>query len=153
MCCARGAPETAEAGVSFSWCDPGIAAGTVNVQLPMAKAIIRYARCSSDKQDLAAQRATLIDLGGAPQPDLRRSRIYRDEPRAGQGSIKLSPPCDAVTFPSDGMRLRMAAFARGIHEEEPHPLWGDCAEAAWMFPKKICGPVAARSLQRVKRPK
>ena len=77
MCCARGAPETAEDGVSFSWDDPGIAEGTLNVQLPMAKAIIGYARCSTDKQDLAAQRAALIDLGVAP------NRIYVDHGLTG----------------------------------------------------------------------
>ena len=43
----------------------------------MAKAIIGYARCSTDKQDLAAQRAALIDLGVAP------NRIYVDHELTG----------------------------------------------------------------------
>jgi len=43
----------------------------------MTKAIIGYARCSTDKQDLAAQRAALIDLGVAP------NRIYVDHGLTG----------------------------------------------------------------------
>jgi DNA invertase Pin-like site-specific DNA recombinase len=43
----------------------------------MAKAIIGYARCSTDKQDLAAQRAALIELGVAP------GRIYVDHGLTG----------------------------------------------------------------------
>ena len=43
----------------------------------MAKALIGYARCSTDKQDLAAQRAALIDLGVAP------NRIYVDHGLTG----------------------------------------------------------------------
>ena len=43
----------------------------------MAKAIIGYARCSTDKQDLVAQRAALIDLGVPP------NRIYVDHGLTG----------------------------------------------------------------------
>ena len=43
----------------------------------MSKAIIGYARCSTDKQDLAAQRAALIDLGVAA------NRIYVDHGLTG----------------------------------------------------------------------
>ena len=43
----------------------------------MAKAIIGYARCSTDKQDLAAQRAALSELGVAP------NRIYVDHGLTG----------------------------------------------------------------------
>ena len=43
----------------------------------MTKALIGYARCSTDKQDLAAQRAALIDLGVAP------NRIYVDHGLTG----------------------------------------------------------------------
>ena len=43
----------------------------------MTKAIIGYARCSTDKQDLAAQRAALIELGVAP------TRIYVDHGLTG----------------------------------------------------------------------
>ena len=38
----------------------------------MSKALVGYARCSTDKQDLAAQRAALIKLGVDPK------RIYTD---------------------------------------------------------------------------
>src|ERR1700749_1164148 len=43
----------------------------------MPKAIVGYARCSTDKQDLAVQRAALIDLGVAP------TRIYVDHGLTG----------------------------------------------------------------------
>jgi len=43
----------------------------------MSKALIGYARCSTDKQDLAAQRAALIELGVDPK------RIYTDHGLTG----------------------------------------------------------------------
>jgi DNA invertase Pin-like site-specific DNA recombinase len=43
----------------------------------MTKTLIGYARCSTDKQDLAAQRAALVELGVAP------NRIYVDHGLTG----------------------------------------------------------------------
>ncbi len=43
----------------------------------MAKTLIGYARCSTDKQDLAAQQAALIELGVTPE------RIYMDHGLTG----------------------------------------------------------------------
>lgn len=43
----------------------------------MSKALIGYARCSTDKQDLAAQRVALIELGVDPK------RIYTDHGLTG----------------------------------------------------------------------
>jgi DNA invertase Pin-like site-specific DNA recombinase len=70
-------PESRANFVSFSWYGGDIAEGAANVHHLMAKAIIGYARCSTDKQDLAAQRAALIELGVAP------TRIYVDHGLTG----------------------------------------------------------------------
>ncbi|KKM78566.1 hypothetical protein LCGC14_1358730, partial [marine sediment metagenome] len=43
----------------------------------MSKTRIGYARCSTDKQDLAAQRAALLDL------DVAENRIYTDHGLTG----------------------------------------------------------------------
>jgi DNA invertase Pin-like site-specific DNA recombinase len=43
----------------------------------MAKTLIGYARCSTDKQDLAAQQAALVELGVSPE------RIYMDRGLTG----------------------------------------------------------------------
>ena len=52
----------------------------------MTKTLIGYARCSTDKQDLAAQRAMLEELGVAPD------RIYMD--RGLTGTTRLRPGLD-----------------------------------------------------------
>ncbi|MCA9215596.1 MAG: recombinase family protein [Planctomycetales bacterium] len=48
----------------------------------MTKTLIGYARCSTDKQDLAAQRAMLKDLGVAPD------RIYVDHGLTGTNRVR-----------------------------------------------------------------
>ena len=48
----------------------------------MTKALIGYARCSTDKQDLAAQRAALVELGVAA------GRIYVDHGLAGTNHLR-----------------------------------------------------------------
>ena len=48
----------------------------------MAKALIGYARCSTDKQDLAAQRAALIELRVDPK------RIYTDHGLTGTNRLR-----------------------------------------------------------------
>ncbi len=52
----------------------------------MTKTLIGYARCSTDKQDLAAQRARLEELGVAPD------RIYTD--RGLSGTARTRPGLD-----------------------------------------------------------
>ncbi len=52
----------------------------------MTATLIGYARCSTDKQDLAAQRAMLEELGVAPD------RIYMD--RGLSGTTRLRPGLD-----------------------------------------------------------
>ena len=46
----------------------------------MAALLIGYARCSTDEQDLTAQRDGLTSLGVAPEPDLCRPRPDRHQP-------------------------------------------------------------------------
>jgi DNA invertase Pin-like site-specific DNA recombinase len=48
----------------------------------MTKTLIGYARCSTDKQDLAAQRAALIELGVPP------NRIYVDHGLTGTNRLR-----------------------------------------------------------------
>jgi DNA invertase Pin-like site-specific DNA recombinase len=60
----------------------------------MAKALIGYARCSTDKQDLAAQRAALIELGVDPK------RIYTDHGLTGTN--RLRPGSTRPWLPSAG---------------------------------------------------
>lgn len=48
----------------------------------MSKALIGYARCSTDKQDLAAQRAALVELGVDPK------RIYTDHGLTGTNRLR-----------------------------------------------------------------
>ena len=62
----------------------------------MSETIIGYARCSTDEQDLTAQRQRLAELG------VPAERIYLDHglsgtTRARPGSIKHSPRCDRAT--------------------------------------------------------
>jgi DNA invertase Pin-like site-specific DNA recombinase len=52
----------------------------------MAQTLIGYARCSTDKQDLAAQQAALIELGVSPE------RIYMD--RGFTGTNRARPGLD-----------------------------------------------------------
>ena len=52
----------------------------------MAKTLVGYARCSTDKQDLAAQQASLVELGVSPE------RIYVD--RGLTGTNLLRPGLD-----------------------------------------------------------
>ena len=65
--------ETKRNGVSHGWYDNPITQGGLTLHVwAMTMTLIGYARCSTDKQDLAAQRAALEQLGVAP------NRIYTD---------------------------------------------------------------------------
>ena len=78
---------TKRSGVSRSWYDDPISEGTVSVPLfIMTITLIGYARCSTDKQDLAAQRAALEQLGVAAD------RIYTD--RGLTGTNRSRPGLD-----------------------------------------------------------
>ena len=52
-------------------------AGPYSYTSPMAATLIGYARCSTDRQDLAAQRQALLELGVA------EDRIYTDHGLTG----------------------------------------------------------------------
>ena len=52
-------------------------AGSYPYTSPMTATLIGYARCSTDRQDLAAQRQTLLELGVA------EDRIYTDHGLTG----------------------------------------------------------------------
>jgi len=70
--------ETKRNGVSHDWYDDPISEGAISVTLfAMTTTLIGYARCSTDKQDLAAQKAALEQLGVAAD------RIYTDHGLTG----------------------------------------------------------------------
>lgn len=73
-------------GVSFRWYDIFIDQRPLIVHSPMAKTLIGYARCSTDKQDLTAQQRALAELGVAPD------RIYMD--RGLTGTNRARPGLD-----------------------------------------------------------
>ncbi len=77
--CPRDKPcESKRNGVSHRWYDNCIIEGRLTVtHLAMTATLIGYARCSTDKQDLAAQRAALEKLGVAA------GRIYTDHGLTG----------------------------------------------------------------------
>src|SRR6266487_1992875 len=60
--------------------------GGLTYSNPMTKTLIGYARCSTDKQDLAAQQAMLEELGVAPE------RIHMD--RGLTGTTRARPGLD-----------------------------------------------------------
>ena len=70
---------TKRSGVSHSWYDDPISEGTVSVTLfIMTTTLIGYARCSTDKQDLAAQRAaceSAVGFGADQRDKMLKSRV------------------------------------------------------------------------------
>ena len=71
-------------------------AGPYPYTSPMTATLIGYARCSTDRQDPAAQRQALLELGVA------EDRIYTDHgltgtTRAAPASTRPSPPCAKAT--------------------------------------------------------
>jgi DNA invertase Pin-like site-specific DNA recombinase len=78
----------------------------------MTATLIGYARCSTDKQDLAAQKAALEQLGVAPE------RIYTDHGLTGTsraGDTLVVPKLDrlACSVP-DARTIADALVARGV---------------------------------------
>ena len=63
-------------------------AGPYSYTSPMTVTLIGYARCSTDRQDLAAQREALLELGVAPD------RIYTDHGLTG--TSRARPGLDQV---------------------------------------------------------
>lgn len=75
----------------------------------MTNITIGYARCSTDKQDLAAQRHALLELGIAPD------RIYTDQGLTGR--TRARPGLDqALAAVRAGDTLVVTKLARPIHQ-------------------------------------
>ncbi len=68
---------TGTGSVSYEWYGDNCASGTLSVHFPMTASLIGYARCSTDRQDLDAQRQALLELGVA------EDRIYTDHGLTG----------------------------------------------------------------------
>ena len=85
----------------------------------MTETLIRYARCSTDKQDMTAQRQTLADLGVAPE------RMYTDKRLTGTNSARpgLEQPMaavrkgDTLVVPKHDGLTRSAADPRYIADQ------------------------------------
>jgi len=110
----------------------------------MSKATIGYARCSTDKQDLAAQRAALIDLGVAPDriyvdhglTGTNRSRPGLDQALAAvrKGDTLVVAKLDrlARSVPdarqiADSLAARRVTLALGRSRYNPATRWGRCS--------------------------
>ena len=59
--------------------------GPIRTLLPMTATLIGYARCSTDRQDLAAQRQALLELG------VVEDRIYTDHGLTGTTRARPGP--------------------------------------------------------------
>ena len=69
-----------------SWYDKNLSEGALYVTRTLGAVRVGYARCSTDRQDLEAQRAGLVDLGVEP------ARIYTD--RGLTGRTRARPGLD-----------------------------------------------------------
>jgi DNA invertase Pin-like site-specific DNA recombinase len=86
---------------------------------------IGYARCSTDKQDLTAQRQALLELG------VDAERIYldhgltgtnRNRPGLGQALAAVRPG-DTLVVPKLDRLARSVPDARDIGDSSPHAVW------------------------------
>lgn len=76
-----------------------------------AALLVGYARCSTDDQDVAAQRAELADLGAPPE------RIYVDRGRSGgktAGRDGLAQAIDVVRAGDTLLVTKLDRFARSV---------------------------------------
>ena len=106
-----------EFSVSFRWYGENVNCGTLIVHL-MARALIGYARCSTDKQDLAAQRAALIELGVAANRiyvDLGLTGTHRARPGLDQ-ALAVVRRGDTLVVPKLDRLARSVPDARYIAE-------------------------------------
>src|SRR4051794_29517638 len=102
----------------------------------MTATLIGYARCSTDKQDLAAQRAALEKLGVAPE------RIYMD--RGLTGANRARPGLDqALAAVRTGDTLVVPKLS---HEEVVAAHLG--VDAADVRTERISAEVATRICRR-----
>ena len=69
--------------------------GPLSYSCPMETIRIGYARCSTDRQDLTAQRSALVDLGVDPE------RIYTDHGLTGR--TRAPPGLDQALASSEGL--------------------------------------------------
>ena len=63
---------------------------------PMTKTLIGYARCSTDRQDLAAQRQALLELGVVEDASTPIT-ASPEPPTPDPASTRPSPPCAKAT--------------------------------------------------------
>jgi len=98
-------------GVSHGWYEKPITEGRLSVtNLAMTTTLIGYARCSTDKQDLAAQRAALEQLGVAAD------RIYTDHGLTGTNRSRpgLDQALAAVRTGDTLVVLKLDRLARSV---------------------------------------
>jgi len=129
--------ETKRNGVSHRWYDNSIIWGRLSVtDVAMTTTLIGYARCSTDKQDLAAQKAALEKLGVAAEriytdhglTDTNRSRPDLDQALATvrTGDTLVVPKLDRLArsvpdaqFIADALVVRGVRLALGSSVYDP----------------------------------
>ena len=94
-------------------------AGPYSYTSPMTATLIGYARCSTDRQDLAAQRQALLELGRRRGPHLHRSRPSPAPAVPGPAWIRPSAAVredDTLVVPKLDRLARSVPDARAIAE-------------------------------------
>jgi DNA invertase Pin-like site-specific DNA recombinase len=105
--------------VSHTWYGDILTQGPLNVTKLMPKTLVGYARCSTDKQDLTAQREALVDLGVAAD------RIYVDHGLTGTNrarpglnqALAAVRKGDTLVVPKLDRLARSVPDARSIADE------------------------------------
>lgn len=113
------AHETADQRGSLRWYDLFLDDGASTVTVTMAHILIGYARCSTDKQDLAAQKEALLKLGVSSE------RIYTDHGFTGTNrqrpgldqALAALRPGDTLVVPKLDRLARSAPDARSIGDD------------------------------------
>ena len=115
MC--RPAVPIMDPSVSLRWYDDPFIEGSLIVHFGHDRITIGYARCSTDKQDLAAQRAALERLGVSPE------RIYTDHGLTGTNRARpgLDQALAAVRAGDTLVVPKLDRLARSVPDARPSP--------------------------------
>ena len=102
--------QTGASSVSYEWYGNNCGSGTLSVTFSMTATLIGYARCSTDRQDLAAQRQERLALGVA------EDRIYTDHGLTGTTRARpgLDPSLAAVRAGDTLVVPKLDRLARSV---------------------------------------
>ena len=96
------------------------AAGPYPYTSPMTATLIGYARCSTDRQDPAAQRQALLELGVVEDRIYTRSRPHRHHPRPPRAIPWES--CSSISSPPSPSPAPSPDQPSIAHSTDPIPL-------------------------------